>query len=270
MKSKIIALAMFTIFTAGLSLTYTPTGSAESFSSGPSAAERETIMPGAGCSGSLSPETANTPSGFLRMSSTYDNTDLFGTDRGMSLTAYLPAVSSRNIPSPAAAPPCFPTLYCLFAGCYYQMLNNTSFDDPSCNPNWIFPPGYVTPSSSICNTNPFVTTFSKVAVLPYASGFNQSFTVPDEDGSLSVAVVFATVGTPTIDDRILVELMEGTIVRRRVSIRTDLGPFNCHREDYSFLGDHKGKNMKLRVRSQIVTPGVEYYIDSVNLFYDLL
>lgn len=264
MKSKIIAFGLFTLFTAGLSLTHTPTSSAESFSSGsPSYA--------AGCAGSLSPETANIPSSFVRRSSAYDFTDLFGKEHGnMPLTAYFPAVSSRNIPAPAAAPPCFPTLYCLFAGCYYELLNNPGFDDPSCNPNWIFPPGYVTPSSSICNTNPFVTTFSKVAVLPYASGFNQSFTVPYEDGSLSVGVVFATVGTPTIDDRILVELMEGTIVRRRVSIRTDLGPFTCHREDYSFLGDHKGKNMKLRVRSQIVTPGVEYHIDSVALFYNLL
>ena len=264
MKRKVIALGLFTIFTAGLSLTLTTTGSAESFAKG-----RSPSYAAAGCSRGLSPETANIPLSLFRTSSTYDITDLIAMDRGrMPLTANSPTVSSRNIPSPAA-PPCFPIEHCLFAGCYYELLNSPGFENPSCNPNWIFPPGYVTPSSSICNTTPFATTFSKVAVLPYASGFNQSVEVPDEDGSMSVAVIFAPVGSPTINDRILVELMEGMIVRRRISIRTDLGPFSCHREDYSFLGDYKGKNMTLRVRSQIVTPGVEYHIDLVQLFYDL-
>lgn len=249
MKRRIIAFGLFTLFLAGLSLTQTRTGSAKSFSSGPLAAER-------GCAGSP----------------VYGVADLIGAESvSTPLTAYVPATSPPAVLSPAAVESCAPILYCLFAGCWYELLDNTGFDEPSsCAPNWIFPAGYVTPSSSICNTNPFVTTFSKVAVLPYASGFNQSFSVPFEDGTLNVSLIFATVGTPTFNDRIVVELLEGSLVRRRVSIRTDLGPFDCHREDYTLIGDYKGKNLKLRVRSQIVTPGVEYHIDSVNLHYSLM
>jgi hypothetical protein len=92
--------------------------------------------------------------------------------------------------------------------------------------------------------------------------------VPFEDGTLSASLIFAIVGSPTFNDGILVEVLEGSLVRRRVSIRTDQGRFDCHREDHTLLGDYKGKNLKLRVRSSIVTPGVEYHIDSVQLFYN--
>ena len=278
MKSRIIALALFTLFRAVV----TPT-QAESFSGGPSAAERETILAipvesasvergrlpfyAGGCA-RPSREIANTSSGLPRVSSAYGITDLIGADlAGMPFTAYVPAVSPPII-SASAVESCAPIQYCLFAGCYYELLDNPHFDEPSsCAPNWIFPAGYVTPSSSICNTNPFVTTFSKVAVLPYASGFSQTFSVPPEPGTLSVGLIFATVGTPTFNDRIVVEVLEGLLVRRRVSIRTDQGPFDCHREDHTLLGDYAGKNLKLRVRSQIVTPGVEYHIDAIFLFY---
>lgn len=280
MKSRIIALALFTLFRAVVSPTQ-----AESFSSGPSTAGRETILPApvesasfergrfpfyGGESTSPSLETTNTPSGVLRTSSANGITDLIGLDFArMPLTAYVPTASPPTISAPAAVESCAPILYCLWAGCWYELIDNAHFDEPSsCSPNWIFPAGYVTPSSSICS-GPGVTTFSKVAVLPYASGFNQSFFVPFEDGTLGASLIFATVGSPTFNDRIVVEVLEGSLVRRRVSIRTDLGPFDCHREDYTLLGDYKGKNLKLRVRSQIVTPGVEFHIDSVTLFYSL-
>lgn len=275
MKSRIIALALFTLFTAGGSLTQ-----AQSFSSGPSTSTPET-MPSAAVENDRSPfysggcanpslETANTPLGLRRMGSVYGIADLIGPDLiSTPLTAYISTASPPAMPPPAAAvQSCAPIEYCLFAGCYYELLNNSHFDEPgSCSPDWIFPTGYVVPSSSICNTNPFVTTFSKVAVLPYASGFSQRFVVPAEPGNLSVALIFATVGTPTFNDRLVVEVMEGTLVRRSIRIRTDLGPFECHREDHALIGDYAGKNLKLRVRSQIVTPGVEYHIDSITLFY---
>jgi hypothetical protein len=279
MKTRVIALALFTVFTAGVS-----SPEAKSFSSGPSAAERETILPApveptpvdrglspsyAGGCANPSLETANTLLRFPRMSSGYGISDLMGTDRvSMPLKAYIDAVSPPASRAPAAVQSCAPRQSCLFTGCWYELLDNTDFDQPSdCAPNWIFPAGYVLPSSSICNSNPFLTTFSKVAVLPYASGFSQSFSVPAEPGYLGVALIFAIVGTPTFNDRLVVDVIEGTIIRRTIKIRTDLGRFSCHREDHALLGEYAGKNLKLRVRSQIVTPGVEYHLNSITLFY---
>lgn len=279
MKTRIIGLVLFTVFTAGVS-----PSEAKSFSSGPSATGRETILPAsveptsvdrgllpsyAGACANPSLETADTMSRFPRMSSGYGITDLMGANGvSMPVKAYIDAAHPTVSPAPAAVQSCAPFQTCLFTGCYYQLLNDTGFDQPSsCTPNWIFPAGYVLPSSSICNSNPFIPTFSKVAVLPYASGFSQSFSVPAEPGTLGVALIFATVGTPTFNDRLVVDVMEGTIIRRSITIRTDLGPFRCHREDHTLLGEYAGKNLKLRVRSQIVTPGVEYHIDSIFLFY---
>ncbi len=117
MKTRIIALTLFTVFTAGVS-----PSKAESFSSGLSAAGRETILPApveptpvnrglltsyAGGCANPSLETANTMSRFPRMSSGYGITDLVGADRvSMPLEAYIDAVSPTASPAPAAVQSC--------------------------------------------------------------------------------------------------------------------------------------------------------------------
>lgn len=192
----------------------------------------------------------------------------------ISTLVALPMSPLRETVNAQTTPPdCNPTYRFIFPYAYYELLNDSGFEgeNQGCVNKWVFPAGYQTISSSTCNPMPVIPRFSKIAVLPYASGFYQKFSVPEEVDLLDVSIIFAIVGNPTSNDRIVLELREGNSLKAAIRIRTDLGRYECHREDFTFsgslVGGHFGdKNLKLRVTSAIVTPGVEFHIDSVQIF----
>jgi hypothetical protein len=159
---------------------------------------------------------------------------------------------------------CAPILYCLFAGCWYELLNNPDFSGtPASCTNWVG--ASVTSSADCWNSN--------AAVLSSGSSvFTQNFTVPaDSAGTLEIGLEFATLGgTPaSTSDRILLELYEGTLLRKRVTIYTMNSPTYCHREDFSYgTTSFAGKNLQLRVRALFGTPGISYRINWVQIFGD--
>ncbi|HBL26491.1 MAG TPA: hypothetical protein DD490_06620 [Acidobacteria bacterium] len=164
-------------------------------------------------------------------------------------------------PPVAAQSSCAPVSYCLFAGCWYELLNNSNFSgtQATCT-NWN---GVGLTTSSQCYN-------SAAAVLSPSSGtFTQNFYVPaDSVGSLDIALEFATIGTPTsLSDKIVLELYEGTTLRKRIIIYTLNSATSCHREDYSFgTNTFAGKNLQLRVRGIYLTPGVSYHINWMQIF----
>jgi hypothetical protein len=160
---------------------------------------------------------------------------------------------------PSAAQSCTPRFQCAGARCWYIMLNNSSFDapPPGCS-DWAGSP-YVT--SSACFN-------SKAAVLTGSNSFSQDFSVPSTaEGELEIALEFATFGSPTWWDRIVVELRDpaGNLLEQK-RIRTDLGPFYCRRVDDLFFGNYSNSNLRLIVRSDIYTAGVQYQVNWVQLF----
>jgi hypothetical protein len=109
--------------------------------------------------------------------------------------------------------------------------------------------------------------YSKVVVLPSASGFYQDFFVPEDVSSpLEIAVLFATVGTPGLSDKIVLQLREGGVLKEQRAINTASGPFSCRRVDITFANSHAGETLRLRVQSAISTPGVQYHIEWIQIF----
>lgn len=184
------------------------------------------------------------------------------TPDGTHASPLTPALAPR---APAQSS-CAPQSYCLFMGCWYELLNNGGFEeDASCQPNWVFPAGSAPSSSTICNSMPYPV-YSKVVVLPAASGLYQNFGVPEDvSRPLQLAIHFAAVGTPGSSDRIIIELRESGVLLERRTISPYSGPLYCHREDYSFSNSYAGRYLTLRVRSVIYTPGVEFHIDGIQV-----
>jgi hypothetical protein len=164
----------------------------------------------------------------------------------------------------AACAPTGPT--CLFAGCWYYLLNDESFNGSTCSPGWV---GANVINSNLCTDSIYGTQYKVAQLTSTNSSFTQHFTVPDEAGTMDVALFFATSGTPTSSDRIYVEIWESGVLKETINVRTDLGPFYCHREDFSFTGNYRNKSLDIRVRANIVTSGVSYHIDGVTLFYNV-
>jgi hypothetical protein len=163
-----------------------------------------------------------------------------------------------------AAHACAPSSACAGGICWYYLLNDDSFTGSTCTPGWV---GASVINSNLCTD--FWGTQYKVAQLTSSNpSITQSFTVPNTPGSIDVSLMFATAGTPTSSDRIYIELWEAGVLKETINVRTDLGPFYCHREDYSFIGSsYAGKTLDLRVRASIVTSGVSYHLDWITLFY---
>ena len=178
-------------------------------------------------------------------------------------------VSAFSIARPAAAhhttthSTCAPIMYCLFGGCWYEVLNNPEFSGTyaTCT-NWSNTS--VSTSSECFN--------SKVTTLTSTSGaFTQNFSVPsDAVGALEIAIEFATLGTPSSSlDKIVLELYEGTT---RIGVReipTQGISTSCHREDRSFGYGYAGKNLQIRVGANFATSGVSYKVNSVVFFANL-
>ncbi|HEX6902984.1 MAG TPA: hypothetical protein VF789_24925 [Thermoanaerobaculia bacterium] len=160
---------------------------------------------------------------------------------------------------------CAPSYQCAGPSCWYALLNNPSFNDYSCNPNWV---GAAIAPSSLC-TDIWGRRYEAAHLNSANPSFSQHFTVPNTPGLVpfSVSLVFGTTGSPSWWDRIIIELWESGIMRESISVRTDLGPFYCHREDFYFAGNYTGKSLDIRVRASVPTVGVEYQIDSIQLFY---
>lgn len=181
-------------------------------------------------------------------------------------TAFILAFAATALASTQTArAQCAPHYHCLFAGCWYSLLNNDGFEGDTCSPNWV---GAAIASSTVCTD--FYGRPYKAAYLNSANpSFSQHFTVPNTTSTFgfSVGLIFGTVGTPSWWDRIIIELWEGGVIKETISVRTDQGPFYCHREDFYFTGSYAGKSLDIRVRASIVTPGVEYQLDSVFLHY---
>jgi hypothetical protein len=175
------------------------------------------------------------------------------------------AAFSLILARPASAQ-CSPRQYCMFAGCWYQLLNDEDFNGSTCTPGWVGPNVI---NSSLCTDSIYGTQHKVAELTATNSSFTQHFTVPNDPGTLDVALNFATTGTPSWWDRIIVEIWEAGVLKETISVRTDQGPFYCHREDFSFTGNYQNKSLDIRVRAQIVTSGVSYHIDSVVLFYNL-
>jgi len=166
--------------------------------------------------------------------------------------------------APASARPadaaCAPVPYCLFAGCWYNLLNNEGFSGTTCTPDWS---GASITTSNLCSN-------SAAAVLSQSTGtFTQNFYVPtDVVGTLDISLEFATIGTPASPyDRILLELYEGTSLRKRIVVYTEDSVTYCHREDFSFgTNTYAGKTLQLRVRGVYTTPGVSYHVNTVQVY----
>jgi hypothetical protein len=178
-------------------------------------------------------------------------------------------ISALSIARPAAAhhttthSTCAPIMYCLFAGCWYEVLNNSEFSGTyaTCT-NWS---NISVSTSSECFN-------SKVTTLTTTSGaFTQNFSVPsDATGALEVAIEYATLGTPSSSlDKIVFELYEGTTLRKTLYLPTQGLSTSCHREDLSFGTGWAGKNLQLRVGANFATVGVSYKVNSVVLFANL-
>jgi hypothetical protein len=158
---------------------------------------------------------------------------------------------------------CAPIMYCLFAGCWYEVLNNPEFSGTySTCTNWS---NISVSTSSECFN-------SKVTTLTTTSGaFTQNFSVPsDATGTLDIALEFATLGTPSSSlDKIVLELYEGTTLRSTINIPTQGISASCHREDRSFGTGWAGKNLQIRVSANYATLGVSYKVNSVVFFANL-
>jgi hypothetical protein len=158
---------------------------------------------------------------------------------------------------------CAPIQHCLFAGCWYEVLNNPNFSGtyPTCT-DW----SNISVSTSSECFNSKVTTLT-----PTSGAFSQSFAVPsDATGLLNIALEFATLGTPASwRDTIVVELYEGGLLRSRLFLDTPGMPTSCHREDLSFGTGYAGRNLQLRVRASFGTVGVSYKVNSVVIFANL-
>lgn len=158
---------------------------------------------------------------------------------------------------------CAPIQHCLFAGCWYEVLNNPNFSGayPTCA-DWS---NISVSTSSECFN-------SKVTTLTPTSGtFSQSFAVPSNaTGLLNIALELATVGVPASwRDTIVLELYEGGLLRSRLFLDTPGITTSCHREDLSFGTGYAGKNLQLRVSAQFGTAGVSYKVNSVVIFANL-
>jgi|SRR5215213_5550628 len=169
------------------------------------------------------------------------------------------------ISAQSARAQCAPVYHCLFAGCWYDLLNNSDFNGSTCNPNWV---GAFVANSTLC-TDFYGTPYKTAYLNSSNTSFTQHFTVPNTTSTFgfSVGLEFGTVGSPGFSDRIVIELWESGTIKETISIRTDQGPFYCHREDFYFTGNYAGKSLDLRVKGTIVTSGVEYQIDWIQLFY---
>ena len=178
-------------------------------------------------------------------------------------------ISALSIARPAAAhhttshSTCAPIMYCLFAGCWYEVLNNPTFNGTyaTCT-DW----SNISPATSSECFN------EKATPLTTTSGaFTPNFSVPsDAVGTLDVAIEFAILGTPASSlDKIVLELYEGTTLKQTINIPTQGIATYCHREDRSFGGGYAGKNLQIRVGANFATVGVSYKVNSVVIFADL-
>lgn len=255
MKNRTIISGLCALFAAGVLLTSGLTTSAMPVESGPSASGHRTGLLGAGAADELYRRPA------------FDITTLLRTERvSTPFAAFAPAVTSPAIPRPAAYQSCAPVWHYLFAGGWYDLLDNEGFEGSPCTPNWVFPGSYTPSSSTICNSMPYPV-YSKVVVLPDASGFYQDFFVPEDVSSpLEIAVLFATVGTPGSSDKIILQLRESGTLKEQRAINTASGPFSCRRVDITFANNHAGESLRLRVQSAISTPGVQYHIEWIQIF----
>ncbi len=253
MKRRMITLGLCALFTAGVLLTPPRTTSAVPFADGPSASGQ-----GTGLFGADESRASNTRPA-------YSLTDLFSAGRVSTTLTDAPSVSSPATPEPAAES-CAPRQVCMFMGCWYDLLNNSEFEGSSCATKWVFPSGYTPSSSTICSSFPYYTS-SKVVVLPNASGFYQDFFVPEDvSGPLEIALQVATVGTPGPSDALILELREGGRLNELRFVPTNSGSLSCPRVDIAFANIHAGKTLRLRVRSAISTPGVQYHIEWIQIF----
>lgn len=178
-------------------------------------------------------------------------------------------ISGLSIARPAAAhhttthSTCAPIMYCLFAGCWYEVLNNPNFSGtPASCTNW----------SNISVSTASECSNSKVTTLTTTSGaFTQNFSVPsDALGTLDISIDLAIIGTPSSSlDKIVLELYEGTTLRSTRYLATQGLSATCHREDLSFGTGYAGKNLQIRVGANFATVGVSYKIDSVTIFANM-
>lgn len=178
-------------------------------------------------------------------------------------------ISASSIARPAAAhhttthSDCAPLEYCLFAGCWYEVLNNHTFNGTySTCTDW----SNISVSTSSECFNGKVTTLT-----PTSGAFTQNFSVPsDALGTLDIAIEFAILGTPASSlDKIVLELYEGTTLKSTINIPTQGISTYCHREDRSFVGSgYAGKNLQIRVGANFATLGVSYKVNSVVIFAD--
>jgi hypothetical protein len=171
----------------------------------------------------------------------------------LAVTA-VPPVAAHHTPTHTT---CAPIWYGLSGVYWYELLNNEEFSGTASNcTDWIYGSSIIT--SSACFN-------SKAARLVAGSGtFRQPVTVPaDSQGLLEVDFEVATLGAPTSSDRIYLELWEAGVLRERLTVSTN--PLYCRRLAATFANRYPGRNLEFRFRSVIVTPGVEYHMNWIQL-----
>lgn len=176
----------------------------------------------------------------------------------LAMTLAIPQMVAAHHTSTHSA--CAPVEYFNFGG-FFELLNDQEFNGthPSCTP-W---------SSANVSTSSACSNHQVAVLTPGAGYFSQSFTVPAEStGILDLMVFYASIGTPaSTGDRIVFELYEGSTLRTWTSIYTKSGVSTCHRVDKGFGStNYAGKSLQLRVWAPIVTPGVTYHIDKIQIF----
>jgi hypothetical protein len=172
------------------------------------------------------------------------------------------AASSLTFAQSASA--CAPAYACAGPWCWYYLLNDDSFNGSTCTPGWV---GTNVINSNLCTDSIYGTPY-KVDLLDTSNSvITQSFSVPNGPGSISVGLMYATSGTPTSSDHIVLELWEAGVLKESITINPSSNPTYCHREDYSFTGSYAGKTIDLRVKAQIATSGLSFHLDWITLFY---
>jgi hypothetical protein len=172
----------------------------------------------------------------------------------LAVTA-VPPVAAHHTPTHTT---CAPISYALSGIGWYELLNNGEFLGTASNcTDWIYGSSIIT--SSACFND-------KAARLTSGSGtFRQPITVTAGLFPLEVDFEFAILGTPTTSDRIYLELWEAGVLRERLLVSTNQGPFNCHRAAKTFAKIYPGRTLEFRFRAVIVTPGVEFHMNYIQI-----
>jgi hypothetical protein len=182
--------------------------------------------------------------------------------RTVSLATSKPAEASP-VPGQSSCAPVFRSFGSSYTIYWYDLLNNEGFAGTSCSPDWVFPNGLQPTYGTVCVGDVIPRTAYYVAVPSTNPTFSQDFSVPSGiTKPLEISIRFQTFGSSTWWDRIILQLWEGSTFKELKQVTPSQ---YCNSSDFTFSSSYAGKNMKLVVAGSILTSGVEYHIDHIQI-----